>query len=144
MIRRAVPADIPAIVELAIEALRQGAYENMVINREKVEAMVRVCLTSPPNFAWIAEHDGQIGGAVGALVHECMFYDRIQATVVMFFCKIRGEGVKLLREFLRWARARPAIKLIAFSLEYDADQRIEILLKRLGLTKALPAFIETR
>lgn len=136
-----MPADIPAIVSLGIEAMNQGAYPNMVISRDKVEAMARECVSSAKNFAWVAEQDGVVGGSVCALVHECMFYERSQATVVQWYCKIPGDGIRLMREFIRWANSRSAIKMISVSLEYDADPRIGKILKRLGMDMTLPAFI---
>lgn len=145
MIRKATPADIPAIVALGIEALERGAYENMVISRAKVEAIAREAVSSPADFCWIAVVDGEVRGALTALVHECTFYERKQATVIQFYCPgAPAHFLALLREFLRWARGRPVIKLIVFSLEHDADPRLGALLSRLGLSKALPAYIETR
>ena len=144
MIRKATPGDIPAIVELGIEALRQDAYDELLIAPDKVRRMAVECVSSANNFAWVCESDGRVQGAVVALVHELMFYERKQASCVMFYCKVPGEGVKLMREFLRWARNRPAIKLIVFTLERRADPRIGKLLTKLGLKTGLPVFIEAR
>lgn len=143
MIRRATPYDIPAIIALGIEALNRGTYPNLVISHEKVSAMARQCVSSSQNFAWVAERDGIVGGALCALVHENTFHERQKASVVQFYTRIPGEGVKLLREFLRWARGRPAIKIISFTLEPDADPRIGKLLSRLGLHRELRVFLES-
>lgn len=139
-----MPADIPAITAIGLEALRAQAYPGLVISPEKVEHVARECVTSASNFAWVAERDGVVGGAVCALVHDQMWYARKQASVVQFASNIPGDGAKLLREFMRWARGRPAIKLISFSLECDADPRIGKLLERLGLRTALPNYIATK
>lgn len=145
MIRKAVPADIPAIVELGIEALKDDPLDGLLISREKVEKMAIECVSAANNFGWVCERDGKVVGAVGALVHELMFYERKQASCVMFYCKqAPGEGIALIRQFLRWARGRPAIKLIVFTLERHADPRIGRLLGRMGLKTGLPVFIETR
>jgi hypothetical protein len=144
MIRKAAPADIKSIFNLGIEALENDAYDKLVIDREKTFIMARECVSSANNFAWVAENDGVIGGAVLALVHPNMFYERSCATVVMFYCKLPGEGVRLIREFLQWSRKRPIIKLIQFTLERNADPRIGVLLKRLGLNTALPVYFEVR
>jgi hypothetical protein len=143
-IRKAKPADLTAIVALGIEALEKTNHPGVVISRAKVEDIARQCVTSSANFAWVAERDGIVGGAVCARVHECLHYAQKQASVVQFYSKIPGEGVKLIREFLRWARGRPAIKMIVFTLEADADPRIEKLLARLGLQKKLPIFLQTK
>ena len=144
MIRKATPHDLSAIVELGLEALNKGAYQNMVVSHDKVEAMAIQCVSSARNFAWVAEKDGAIGGAICAIAHDCMFYERQQASVVQWYCKIPGDGIRLMREFIRWADARPIIKMKAVSLEYDADPRIGNILTRLGLNITLPAYIGTR
>lgn len=144
MIRKAVPADIPAIVTLGIEGLERGAYKNLVISRERVEAVARECVSAASNFAWVAERDGVVCASVCALVHPCMCYERNQASVVQFYTRVPGEGVKLLRELMRWWKSRPGIKIIAFSLEYDADPRIGTLLKRIGFTEVLPSWVATK
>lgn len=144
MIRKATPADVPAIVEMGLEALNTSPYPNMVISRQKVEAVALECVSSAKNFSWVAEKDGVIGGALCAVTHDCMFYERQQASVVQWYCKIPNDGIALMREFIRWANSRPAIKMISVSLEYDADPRIGKVLKRLGLDMTLPAFISTK
>lgn len=140
--RKAKPDDIPVIVDLGMEALQQGAYERLVISRERVEAVARECVSAASNFAWVAEKDGVVVAAVCALVHPCMFYERNQATVVQFYTRVPGAGLPLLRQFLRWARGRPGIKMKVFTLEHDADPRVCLLLQRLGLKTALPTYIE--
>jgi hypothetical protein len=144
MIRKATPDDIRAIVELGLEALNKGAYKNMVVSREKVEALAIQGVSSARNFAWVAEKDGFIGGSLVAIVHECMCYERQQASVVQWYCKIPGDGISLMREFIRWADSRPIIKMKVVSLEYDADPRIGNILIRLGLNITLPAYIGTQ
>lgn len=143
-IRVASPADIPAITSLGLEALQSDPFEGLVISPEKVEEMARECVSSATNFSWVAEEDGEVVGAVSALVHPMMFYERKQATVVQFYTRRNGAGIKLIREFLGWARGRRVIKMICFTLECNADPRIGKLLKRLGLNEALPVYMELR
>jgi hypothetical protein len=144
MIRKATPADIPAIVELGLEAMNKGAYPNMVISREKIEAMARECVSSAQNFSWVAEKNGIVGGVLCALVHDCMFYERRQATVVQFYSHLPGEGMNLLRKLKRWWQSRPGVKMIVFSLEHDADPRIGKILQRMGFFVALPVYLITK
>ena|SRR3990167_1235913 len=143
MIRKATPADIEMIVALGIEALSRGAYPNLVISHGKVYAMARQCISSAQNFSWVAERDGKVVGAVSALVHECTFHEGQKASVVQVYTTVPGEGIKLVRAFLRWARARPAIKMISFTLEHDADPRIGTMLRRLGVGRELRVFLES-
>lgn len=140
-----MPADVPALVALGIEALNEDPYTELIIDPEKVRKVAVECVSAATNFAWVAERDGEVAGAVCAIVVPMMFYERSQASVVMYYCRrAPGEGIALLREFLRWARARPVIKLIEFTLERHADPRIGKLLTRLGLRQVLPIYIQLR
>lgn len=144
MIRAARPGDIDAIVRLGIEALNNDPYEELVISESGVREAATLCVSSSQCFAWVAEEDGEVKGAVVALVQDMLFYERKQASVLMFWCHIPGDGIKLIRQFLRWARSRPIIKMIEFTLERNADPRIGKMLSRLGLKTALPIYIQVK
>lgn len=144
MIRRAVPDDLPAIVALGLEALERGAYPELVISRAKVEALARQCVSAARNFSWVAEKDGEVGGALCAIVSPLPFHERDQAVVIQFYSRIPGDGIALIRAFLRWTRGRPGIKLTQFTLETDADPRIAKLLVRLGVSHEHPVLVQVR
>lgn len=145
LIRPATISDLNAVIDLGVEAMTVDPLPNMVVDRDKIRVMAVECISGPSNFCWVCEDDdGQVVGAVSAIVQDCLFYQRRQATVLQFYCKKPGQGIKLLREFLRWARGRPIIKMIVFALESGADPRIGKLLERLGLGRALPIYMETR
>lgn len=143
-IRPAKPQDIDGIVALGIEALKNDPYEGLVISEERVREAARECISGANHFCWIAEDDGTVVAAVSAFALPMMFYERFQLTVVQFYSKAAGQGVKLLREMLRWADGRPAIKSIVFTLEHKADPRIGKLLRRLGFTAELPVYMKIR
>lgn len=142
VIRVATPDDIDSIVELGMEALQSDPYEGLTISRVKVYTVALECVSSANNFAWVAEKDGEIVGAVCAIVHPIMFYEKRQASVVQYYSKEAGEGVKLLREFMKWAASRPVIKMVCFTLEINTDPRIGRLLSRLGLHEDLPVYLK--
>jgi hypothetical protein len=144
IIRKAVPNDIDSIVCLGIEALNKYSYPNLLIDKDKIYQIARECVSAPCNFSWVSVTDNKVTGAVCALVHPLMFYERSQASVVQFYCKTPGEGIKLLREFLGWARSRPVIKLICFTLEGRMDPRVGKMLNRLGLKQELPVYLEVK
>lgn len=143
-IRRAKPRDIEAVAQLGLEALKAFAYPRMVVDPDKVRAVAREVVTGAGNFCMVAEQNGALVGAVSALVHEQLFYERRTASVVQFYSKVPRVGVRLIRIFLEWARARPGIKTIVFTVETQADPRIVRLLQRLGLTDSFPVLREVR
>jgi ribosomal protein S18 acetylase RimI-like enzyme len=143
IIRRAKPQDAEGVAKLGLEALERNGYDRLVIDPDKVRNVARLVLTAP-NYCVVAEKGGEIIGAVSALVHENLFYERKQCSVVQFYCREPGVGVTLIRSLLEWARSRPVIKMISFTLEVRADPRIAVLLRRLGLASEFPVMAEFR
>ena len=144
LIRKATPSDLSDVVRLGIEALNIDPYEQLRICEDKVKQLATECISAPCNFCWVAEKDGEIVGAVSALVHPMAFYERSQASVIQFYCTSPGLGIKLIRELLSWVATRPAIKMVCFTLECRADPRIGKLLKRLGLQNELPIYMSMK
>lgn len=138
MIRKAVPADIPKAVEIAIEALSIDPYPQLVISRERVTNMVTECISSAAHFAWVSEVDGEIVGGLGALVTPMIFHERSQASVLLWYCRRPGDGALLMRQFMRWCNGRPMIKQITYHGERGADPRVGLLAKQCGFNHALP------
>ena len=141
MIRKATPNDLNRIVELGIEALRIERYPNLVLSQERLQAMAVACISSTQHFSWVCEQEGKLMGAVLAMTVPGFWFERSECNVIMFFCKAPGEGVKMLRELLRWYRSRPILKRLMFVCEFDADPRIEKLLSRLGAKKICPVYM---
>lgn len=144
-LRRSRPDDVDAIVRLGMDGLNADPYPGLVIDPAKVRAVVVSCVSAPADFAWVAvDEGGKVVASVLATVHDMVFHERKQATVLQFWTEAPGAGAPLMRQFLRWARARRAIKSIVFTLECGADPRIGKLMHRLGLRQELPVWMETR
>ena len=145
MIRAATPHDLPAIQALGVEALNIDPYPELVPNKHRVYLYARECISAGAHFAWVSENAaGEVKGYLCALVTQNHFYDRNQATVIGWYCKETGDGIRLMQEFLRWARGRRGIKVIQYTGEKNMDPRIGRVLQRLGLNIQLPTFIEVR
>ena len=140
IIRKATPKDIKAVVNLGLEALHKNPYPGLIVCPDKVGSIAKE-VQAPCNFCYVSETDKVVTGAVSALVHQNMFYERSQASVVQFYCREPGEGIRLLRKFMSWAKARPIIKVICFTMDVKMDPRIGKLLHRLGLNQELPVYM---
>jgi hypothetical protein len=138
MIRPAAPKDIDIIVELGIESLRNDAYDNLIIDREKVKDVAIECVSSASHFAWVSEIDGKVVGAVLAMAFPMQFYERKQCSVVMFYCRVPRSGGFLIRKLLRWYKSRPMLKMLEFTLERNMDPKIARFLEKLGIEPELP------
>lgn len=143
IIRRAQFTDIPAVVELAVESVSRDPLP-VRIDREGMADMARDLIAGNAHFAWVAEDEGKVVGAVGAITQPGFWHERMSCSVVMFYTRKPGSGIALLREFARWVKARPAIKIASFHLEPGMDERIGVLLKRLGFTMSSPQFVYVR
>lgn len=143
VIRRAVVRDVEQIVALAVEAVTRDPLP-LKVARENMAAAARAVISDQGSFCWVAERDGRIEACVAAEAGPGFWFHGQQASVLMFFTRRAGAGVALLREFARWVRSRPAIKLVVFALEVNADPRIGKLLRRLGFAHQSPQFIYVR
>lgn len=143
MQRRARADDIPQIVELAVEAVSREPWP-VRISRAGMADMAREVITSAEHFCWVTERDSRITACVAALTQDGWWHERKTCSVLMFYTRTPGDGIGLLREFARWVRGRPAIKVALFSLEHNADPRIGKLLARLGFTWNFPQYVYVR
>lgn len=143
MIRPAAPGDAAAIVELAVESVMKDPIP-VRVDRERISAVVRECISSPAHFAWVSEVKGKVVGAMGALSQPGFWFERQQCDVVMFYCREGNDGGLLIRRFARWVKSRPAIKMATFSLEPGADPRIADLVKKLGFAREHPQLVYVR
>lgn len=131
--RKATPADIPAIVEIAVASVSVDPLP-VKINRQAMADTVREGL-NPAHFVWVTEVDGKVVAAVVAHVAPSFWFDRLSCSVLLYYTLVPGAGIGLLREFARWVKSRSAIKLAIFELEPSADPRLVKFLKRLGFAR---------
>ena len=95
----------------------------------------KVCL-NPAHFMWVAEDDnGNVVAAVAACVQPAFWFERLQCSVLLFYTRVKGAGIGLLREFAKWVKSRPAIKMAIISLEPGADPRLVEFFKRVGFSR---------
>jgi len=138
MIRKATPADVEALVNLSIEDLEIDAYEGLLVSKRKVRNCVVECVSSPSNFSYVSENNGEIDGGLGAVVFPMMFYERSSAQIVMWYSK-GGDGIKLLTEFMSWVKGRKIIKEVQYTGERNGNERIlNFLEKRHGFKRDVP------
>lgn len=145
MIRCARPADVPAIVQLAVEAVKQDAeFSGLRISRSSITDKTEQVVRGNAHFCWVGEDDTGVHACVAAETHAGFWFERQQSSVLMFYTRKPGLGLPLLREYARWVKARPAIKLAVFSLEPHADPRIGACLQRLGFATHTPGYSYVR
>lgn len=141
LIRPATTSDVPAVVDLAVESVSVNPLP-VRLDRQAMGDTARALIVGNQHFSWVSVKDGRVVGAVGACVQPGFWFQRSQASVLMFFA--HAGGIELLRELARWVRARPTIKVAVFSLEPGMDPRIGHLLSRLGFGRQSQTFTYVR
>lgn len=132
--RKAKMGDIPAIVDIAVESVSRDPLP-VKIDRQAMADTAKVCL-NPAHFMWVAEDDnGNVVAAVAACVQPAFWFERLQCSVLLFYTRVKGAGIGLLREFAKWVKSRPAIKMAIISLEPGADPRLVEFFKRVGFSR---------
>ncbi len=131
--RRATQADIPAIVDIAVESVSRDPLP-VKIDRNAMADTARTLL-NPAHFMWVAEQAGRVVAAVAACVQPGFWFEKLQCSVLLYYTRVPMAGVGLLRRFAEWVKSRAGIKLAIIELEPGADPRLVRYLKRLGFAR---------
>jgi len=134
MIRAATLADVPAIVDIAVESVSQNPLP-VRICRDSMAETAKEAIAGNQHFVWVSEIDGEVVAAVGAMSERSFWYERQQCSVMLYYTRVPGEGVKLLREFGKWVKSRPVIKVAVIEMEPDTDPRLLKLMGRIGFSR---------
>lgn len=111
MIRHATPSDIPTIVELGHVMHLESRFKALPYASDKV-ARIFAQLLESKSFVMVAEKDGQIVGAMAAIVMELWFSTAKTAQDFGLFIHPNHRGgmlaVRLLKRYAEWAQAQGA------------------------------------
>lgn len=133
-IRQAKLIDIPAIVELAVESVSKDPLP-VTISRPSMRETLQGVIGRPAHFCWVATKNGVTVACVAAMSSFGFWFERQQCSVLLYYTREAGACMPLLREFARWVKSRPIIKLAVFELEPAADERLMDALARLGFSR---------
>lgn len=131
--RKATLSDVVAIVGIAVESVSKDPLP-VRIDREAMADTAREAL-GPAHFLWVAEQDGKVVAAMGAMVQKGFWFERLQCSVLLYYSRVPGAGLPLLREFAKWVKSRPAIKLAIIELEPGVDARLVRFFKKIGFSR---------
>ncbi len=131
--RKATMNDINAIVDIAVESVSRDPLP-VKIDREAMAETLRSSL-NPAHFLWVAEVDGKVEAAVCAVAQQSFWYTKLQCSVLLYYTRVAGAGLPLIREFAKWVKSRPAIKVAVVELEPGVDPRLVSFFKRVGFTR---------
>jgi hypothetical protein len=131
--RKAKPTDVEAIVRIAVDSVSRDPFP-FKIDREAMADTVRAAL-GPAHFVWVTEVEGEVVAAVGAVVQPSFWHEKLACSVLLYHTMVPGGGAPLLKEFAKWVKGRPAIKVAVIELEPGVDPRLVRVMKRLGFAR---------
>ena len=132
--RAATLADIPAIIELAVESVSRDPLP-VRISRDHMAETARAAIGRSNHFVRVVEINGKVVGCVAAMTAPGFWFERLQCSVLLYWSRHIGGGIRLLRELADWVKSRPNIKLAVMELEPGADARLIRFMKRLGFER---------
>jgi len=69
------------------------------------------------------------------VVQPSFWFKKLSCSVLLYYSRVPGAGLPLMREFARWVKSRSAIKVAVLELEPGADPRLIKFLRRVGFTR---------
>jgi hypothetical protein len=140
MIRPATLSDFMAIHEIAICEAR--IYPELHPDREKIHKGIMTAISSAKHFAWVSENDNQVSGALIGLTSSNLWAQRDNCIVVLWKSMIVGDGVRMMKEFLKWFDTRRIIRVAGLVPDNnEIDPRVWLLAERLGFRKCGGAYL---
>jgi len=135
MIREAKPSDLKAIVDLAVESVSQNPLP-VNIDKESMAETAREAISGASHFVWVSEVDGEVVGCVTAMCEKSFWYERQSCSVLLYYTRVPGEGLQLIRKLAEWVKSRPTIKIAVMELEPETDPRLVKYLHRIGFLRS--------
>lgn len=134
MIRRATLEDIPNLEPLAREFYEQSRFLG-VFMQDLFSQLWTGLLESGTGVIYLLMDDaGEITGTLGGVVYPEPYSGALVATEFFWFVQAgaRGGGLRLLRSFEEWARARGCAQLRMGHLVDVMPEKLDRVYRRLG------------
>ncbi len=129
--RSITATEVPAVADFAIEGMPPHA--GLRLSRAKVEAVVGHFACTPSDFQLAAFFNGKLVGAIAACVSEMHFFERCEATVMVYQARgPHGVGRELVRRLVDWARGDFRIRRVQFPIDAGARRGYARLVARYG------------
>ena len=114
MIREAVAADIPRLVEMGRRFIRESSYRGRIgINPNALRQLMGKMVGLPSGVVFVSENDGKAIGMVGVHVYDHPMSGELFANELFWWVEPeeRGCGMKLKKRAEAWARAMGAVRI---------------------------------
>ena len=117
-----------------VRRLAEGRYPSMVFSEDRVESLLKTAISAAAHWVSVSEDENGVSGALVCMTYDTLWAERQTAAILVLHAEIPGDGLDLMREFLRWTKARRIIKQIELDIDNIVDVRAGKLLQRLGFS----------
>lgn len=135
MIRLATTADIRAMVALGREVHAQSRFAAHPYSESDASLTALEMIRASHGCALVADHGGSIEGFLLGGVMPCFFGPTRVASDLVTYARRPGDGVRLVREFIRWAKARGCEEIEMGISGGINPERTSQLYEKLGMPK---------
>lgn len=136
MVRQATEQDLEAIADMGMEFMSGTKYAS-VLPMHRDDALAAIIHLHSVGRVWVAEIDGRICGFMAASIVPCWFNQRLRIALENVWWmqpefRNRPEGIRMLREFERWAKDQGAQVACMSDIVLEAGSPAGSILQRLG------------
>lgn len=139
LIRDAVAADIPALLELGALMHQESIYASYDFDRAKVEGLMLALINSRYGILFVSEEDGVIhGGFMGAISPHWFGNDMVASDCALFLApehRSGRTGIRLVQHYIQQAQAKGARQITLSNSTGVQVERVAGLFERMGFFK---------
>jgi len=132
LIRRAHPDDIGFLTELAVMCANTN-YPELVPSRDGIKGLVTKAISSPQCMTLISSstESGPPQGGLISLCHDGVWFERKVSSLALIWTPVRGDGIRMLRAWKKFAYSRPAFKVV--EVGFPVGGELGKIIYRLGI-----------
>lgn len=134
MIRNAQIADFPEVKKLGKRLIEKTPYRAQQIDTLIASQTFGNCVSSALGFAMVAQHKGEITGMMLGCALPLFYSKARMATDLVLYSERAGDGMAMVRRFIKWAWSIPNVVEVTLSQSSGVDvERTGKLYGRMGL-----------
>lgn len=140
-IREATFDDVPRLVELGCEFLKNSRYQGSIApNPDAMALLVGALIEQPHGLVLVSEDGGEVTGMIGVIAtFHPMSGEKVMSEMFWYVTPDkRGHGVRLLFAAEKWAKHHG----IAKSIMISPTKKVSSLYRRLGYSKLEEQFVK--
>lgn len=131
MFREATLQDLPSLLQLSISEAGKFPVRP---DKKKIRKLIISSMSAKSNYCLVSEVEGEVTGALIAIAHEGLWFERKHLSILLFTTTTKGAGIAMLRHLMRSVKKGGSIKVV--TTDFIVPDRMDTLLSRVGLTQS--------